>query len=78
MDSGVGRSVYDGGGRSNRERLLPRGWMDSGLGSLTATVTDRMGRGGHVAEEMFQLSPNSSETKDALDTGSNHASKINS
>ena len=78
MDSGLGMSVLDGGGRSNRGRFFPRGWVDSGLGSRAATVTDRGARGGLVAGERFRPSLNGSEMNDGLDAVPNHASKIDS
>lgn len=39
MDSGIGPSAHNGGGRSYRERFLLRGWMDSGIGSQDARTT---------------------------------------
>jgi hypothetical protein len=50
-DSGIGLSPHNGAGKSYQERFLPRGWMDSGLGSHNAgTVAEPMaaGEGGEV------------------------------
>ena len=51
MDSGIWLSAHNGAGKSYRERFLPRGWMDSGLGSHNAgTVAEPVaaGEGGEV------------------------------
>jgi hypothetical protein len=51
MDSGIGLSAHNGAGKSYRERFLPRGWMDSGLGSHNAgTVAEpvSVGEGSEV------------------------------
>lgn len=50
-DSGIGLSSHNSAGKSYRERFLPRGWMDSGLGSNNAgTVAEPVaaGEGGEV------------------------------
>ena len=41
MDSGIGLSVCDAGRKSYREHFLPRGWMDSGIGSHAARTVDQ-------------------------------------
>jgi hypothetical protein len=60
MDSGIGLSAYNGGGKSYRERFLPRGWMDSGIGSHAITLDSLGTISGHTSDE---ISPAS--TKDA-------------
>ncbi|KAF2810903.1 putative integral membrane protein [Mytilinidion resinicola] len=45
MDSGIGLSAPNGGGKSFREQFLPRGWMDSGLGSHNAGTVAAAGEG---------------------------------
>jgi hypothetical protein len=52
MDSGIGLGAYNGGVKSNRERFLPRGWMDSGIGSHARTIHDMEPVSGHTSDDI--------------------------
>jgi hypothetical protein len=56
MDSGIGFGAYNGGAKSYRERFLPRGWMDSGIGSHARTIHDMGTISGHTLDEISPAS----------------------
>lgn len=74
MDSGIGLSVYNVGDKSYRERFLPRGWMDSGIGSHEARTVDQTAPSCETgSEEILSASSKSVEPNYNLDAISDYA-----